>query len=236
MTTELNAEDVQRVLGLTFSDQSLLLAACNRGTNQFRILEFYGDSILNVGTLLWALHSTHSETAARQMSSNRHLASRVRELFPPTSGQEIGDFIETLTAAVALDQDFTTAIDVATGLVGIGNVSHLIDMPQPPEDPLRFPSGGSVSLGQELVRYVVTDQIVRTDTTSRFGATRLNRHRSALLSKRKMNGATENLFPTVRSARRRRRLFYREVTAALRNGGLNEVNSLVVGVVLTSEK
>ena len=236
MSANLDALDAQNVLGISFVDQTLLLAACSRGTNKFRVLEFYGDSILNVGTLLWALHSTSSETSARQMSSNRHLASRISELFPLTSGQEIGDFVETLTAAVALDQDFATAIDVATRFAGIGNVSHLIDLPQPPEDPLGFPSGGAVSLGRELVRYVVTDQIVRADNSSRFGATRLNRHRSSLLSKRRMNRVTENLFPSVRSARRRRRLFYREVTTALRNGGLNEVISLVIGVVFTSDK
>ena len=236
MTANLDALDVQNVLGISFVDQTLLFAACSRGTNQFRVLEFYGDSILNVGTLLWALHSTSSETSARQMSSNRHLASRISELFPLTSGQEIGDFVETLTAAVALDQDFIRAIDVATGLAGIGNVSHLIGLPQPPEDPLGFPSGGAVSLGRELVRYVVTDQIVRADNSARFGATRLNRHRSALLSKHKMNGATAKMFPSVRSGRRRKRLFYREVTAALRNGGLDEVSTLVKRVVLKSDQ
>ena len=74
MTRILNTEEVERITGVRFGDRSLLTDACSRESQRFRVFEFYGDSILNLGTILWALHSMRSENTAKRLAANRALA------------------------------------------------------------------------------------------------------------------------------------------------------------------
>ena len=235
MTRILDTEEVERITGVRFGDRSLLTDACSRESQRFRVFEFYGDSILNLGTILWALHSMRSENTAKRLAANRALAQRIQELFPVARGREIGDFVETLTAAVAMDTDHMKAMDFTTGLLGLGPVTHFFSQPQPPENVVRFPRGGAASLGRELVRFVVTDQLVRAQNLPGADAPELNRQRTAILANRRMNARVAAYSSSAAGGRRQRRQFYERVTLELRSGGFEGASKFIQHVVMSSK-